>query len=148
MRFALLVFLTIVFEGCSRPPPDATPEGAIKTWLERMEAQVSDPAETKSAYAMLSKSTHQNLEKRAERASRIEGRRIEPQEMLAQGRFALRFTPKKFSTQTSGDTATVEVSGDEPTDHATMHCVKEGPSWRIDLTLPDLTDLPRRQDNQ
>ena len=148
MRFWLYVFLTIVAAGCSRPPPDATPEGAIKTWLERMEAQVSDPTETKSAYAMLSKSTHQNLEKRAERASRIEGRRIEPQEMLAQGRFALRFTPKKFSTQTNGDTATVEVNGDEPTDHATMHCVKEGPSWRIDLTLPELTDLPRRQDNQ
>jgi len=148
VRFALFVLLTMILAACSRPPPDATPVGAIKTWLERMEAQVSDPAETKSAYAMLSKSTHQNLEKRAERASRIEGRRIEPQEMLAQGRFALRFTPKKFSTQTSGDTATVEVSGDEPTNHATMHCVKEGPSWRIDLTLPELIDLPRRQDNQ
>jgi hypothetical protein len=148
VRFAWFVFLTIVFAACSRPPPDATPEGAIKTWLERMEAQVSDPAETKSAYAMLSKSTHQNLEKRAERASRIEGRRIEPQEMLAQGRFALRFTPRKFATQTSGDSATVEVTGDEPTDHATLHCVKEANLWRVDLTLPELTDLPRRQDNQ
>jgi len=138
----------MMLAACSRPPPDATPEGAIKTWLERMEAQVSDPAETKSAYAMLSKTTHQNLEKRAERASRIEGRRIEPQEMLAQGRFALRFAPRKFSTQTTGDTATVEVTGDEPTDHATLHCVKEGPAWRVDLTLPELMDLPRRQDNQ
>jgi hypothetical protein len=148
VRFAWFVFLTIVFAACSRPPPDATPEGAIKTWLERMAAQVSDPAETKSAYAMLSKSTHQNLEKRAERASRIEGRRIGPEEMLAQGRFALRFTPRKFSTQTSGDTATVEVSGDEPADHSTLHCVKEGAVWRVDLTLPDLIELPRRQDNQ
>src|SRR5947209_11981820 len=102
--------------GCSRPPPDATPEGAIRTWLERMEAQVSDPQETKSAYAMLSKATHANLEKRAERASRIEGRRIEPQEMLAQGSFALRFAARKFSTTTSGDSATGDVSGDEPTD--------------------------------
>ena len=145
MRFVLL---TLVLAACSRPPPDATPEGAIKTWLERMETQVSDPAETKSAYAMLSKQTHQNLEKRAERASRIEGRRIEPQEMLAQGRFALRFPPRKFSTRASGDTATVEVSGDDPADHATLHCVKEGPVWRVDLTLPELVDLPRRQDNQ
>jgi len=40
------------------------------------------------------------------------------------------------------------VSGDEPTDHATLHCVKEGAAWRIDLALPELMDLPRRQDNQ
>ena len=148
MRFALYVFLATPVLACSRPPPDATPEGAIKTWLERMEAQVSDPAETKPAYAMLSKQAHQNLEKRAERASRIEGRRIGPEEMLAQGRFALRFTPRKFTTQTTGDTATVEVSGNEPNDHATLHCVKEGATWRVDLTLPDLIELPRRQDNQ
>ncbi len=148
MRFALFVLLTMILAACSRPPPDATPEGAIKTWLEKMEAQVSDPAETKGAYAMLSKQTHQNLEKRAERASRIEGRRIEPQEMLAQGRFALRFTPRKFVTQTNGDNATVEVNGAEPPDHATLHCVREGPAWRVDLALPELTDLPRRQDNQ
>jgi hypothetical protein len=148
VRFAAFAFLTIALAACSRPAPDATPEGAIKTWLEKMEAQVSDPAETKGAYAMLSKQTHQNLEKRAERASRIEGRRIEPQEMLAQGRFALRFAPRKFVTQTAGESATVEVSGDEPTDHATLHCVKEGPAWRVDLALPELVDLPRRQENQ
>jgi hypothetical protein len=140
--------LTALVAACSRPPPDATPEGAIKTWLERMEAQVSDPQETKTAYAMLSKATHQNLEKRAERASRIEGRRIEPQEMLAQGRFGLRFAPRRFATTTSGDTATVDVTGDDPADHASIHCVKEGPAWRVDLTLPELTDLPRRQENQ
>ena len=148
MRLALLALLTAAIVSCSRPPPDATPEGALRTWLDEMGAQVSDPHETRAAYAMLSKQTHQNLEKRAERASRIEGRRIEAQDMLAQGRFALRFTPKKFVTTTSGDSATVEVTGDEPSDHATIHCVKEGPVWRVDLALPELVDLPRRQDAQ
>ncbi len=148
MRFALFALLTAACLACSRPPPDATPEGALRAWIDAMGAQVSDPHETHAAYALLSKQTHQGLEKRAERASRIEGRRIEAQEMLAQGRFALRFTPKKFATTTSGDTATIEVTGDEPSDHATIHCVKEGPVWRIDLTLPELVDLPRRQDTQ
>lgn len=148
MRIALFAFLTAAIVSCSRPPPDATPEGALRTWLESMSTQVTDPHETRAAYAMLSKRTHQNLEKRAERASRIEGRRIEAYEMLAQGRFALRFTPKKLSTTINGDNATVEVSGDEPTDHATIHCVKEGAVWRIDLTLPELVDLPHRQDTQ
>lgn len=148
MRFALLVMLTVSLVSCSRPPPDATPEGALRAWLESMSTQVNDPHESRAAYALLSKQTHQALEKRAERASRIEGRRIDATEMLAQGRFALRFPPKKLVTTLAGDTATVEVMGDDPTDHATIHCVKEGAVWRVDLTLPELTDLPRRQDPQ
>ena len=148
MRLALIALLTAAVMACSRPPPDATPEGALHEWLDRMGTQVSDPHETRAAYALLSKQTHQNLEKRAERASRIEGRRVEAYEMLAQGRFTLRFTPKKFVTTTSGDTATIEVNGDELADHATIHCVKEGAAWRINLTLPELVDLPRRQDTQ
>ncbi len=113
-----------------------------------MSATVNDPHETRAAYALLSKQTHQGLEKRAERASRIEGRRIDATEMLAQGRFALRFPPKRFTTSLHGDTADVDVTGDEPSEHATIHCVKEGTVWRIDLTLPELADLPRRQDPQ
>jgi len=89
-----------------------------------MEAQVSEPRRDESAYAMLSKQSHQTREARRAR-SRIEGRRIEPQEMLAK-RFALRFS-REITPQTTGDTASVEVSGDEPTDHATLHCVKRAP---------------------
>ena len=98
----------------------------------------------KAAYALLSRPTHGELEKRAERSSRIEGHHVEPYEVLAPGLFALKFQPTHFATSVSGDTATVRVTGDEPEDSATMRCIKEGKVWRVSLDLPDLVDLPRR----
>jgi hypothetical protein len=139
----LTVAILLCSVGCSRPPPDATPEGALREWLDRMQTEPN----ARAAYGLLGASTRQKLEKRAERSSRIEGHRVEPYEILAQGRFALRFPPKHFKTAMAGDTATIDVSGDEPSDVATLHCVKEGPVWRVNLDLPDLVDLPRRQES-
>jgi len=148
VRSFALALLTALIVSCSRKPPDATPDGALQEWLERMDARVTDP-HAESPYELLSKATHDKLQKRAERVSRIEGHRVEPEEILAEGRFALRFRPRRFTTSTSGDVATIEVAGDDGA-HATVRCVKEGtkndPRWRVDLALPDLADLPRRPD--
>ena len=116
----------------------------MREWIDRMNAQVTDPHEAPAAYALLSKATHAELEKRAERASLIEGRHTSGYETLASGRFALRFAPKHFATTIAGDTATVVVTGDDPTEHASVRCVREGKVWRVDLALPQLTELPRR----
>jgi hypothetical protein len=147
VRLAVFVLLTVAIVSCTRKPPDATPEGALREWIEHMQAQVTDPHETRAAYAMLSKATHENLEKRAVRASRIEGRRVEPYEVMAEGRFALRFEPTHFTTTTAGAVATIDVTGEDPTDRASMHAVKEGAVWRVELALPDLPDLPHRPEN-
>ena len=147
MRFAWLALLTALLVSCSRPPPDATPEGALREWIERMNAQVTDPKEAPAAYAMLSKTTRAELEQRAERASLIEGHHASGWEMLASGRFSLRFPPKHFATQLEGNSATVQVTGAEPSEHATVHMVKEGAVWRVELALPELTELPRRPDS-
>jgi hypothetical protein len=136
--------LTVLSFSCSRPPPDATPEGALREWLDRMDAQVTDPKKTKDAYALLDKTTQAKLEKRAERSSRIEGHRIDASEVLAQGRFALRFPPKHFTTTLAGTTATVAVTGAEPADVANIKCAKEGAVWRVVLDLPELLELPHR----
>jgi hypothetical protein len=146
VRLALALLAALAL-SCSRPPPDATPDGAVREWIDRMNAQVDDPREAPAAYALLSKATHENLEKRAERASLIEGRHASGFEMLATGRFALRFAPKRFASRVDGNQATVEVTGEGPDQHATVHCVKEGRVWRVDLALPELTELPRRSDD-
>ncbi len=109
-----------------------------------MDASVTDPKKAKEAYALLDKTTQDKLSKRAERSSRIEGHRVEPYDVLAQGRFALRFRLKHVTTAISGNTATVSVSGDEPTDVADIRCAKEGAVWRVILDLPDLLELPHR----
>jgi hypothetical protein len=144
MRRSLVAMLTAAVVSCSRPPPDATPEGSIREWVERMEAQQADPETARQAYALLSRGTQAQLEKRAERSSRIEGHRVEPYDVLAPGRFALKFEPRAFKAQVSGETATVDVVGEEPSEVAVMHCVKEGVGWRVVLDLPDLEELPRR----
>jgi hypothetical protein len=144
VRSLAIALLTALAIACSRPPPDATPEGALRAWIEEM--QSPEPESAKAAYALLGASTHAQLEKRAERSSRIEGHRIAPYEVLAQGRFALRFRPAHFVTTTSGNTANVVVTGEEPTDTATIRCSKEGKVWRVELDLPELLDLPHRQE--
>ena len=146
-RFALAVSFAFFAAACSHPQPDATPELALRSWLEHMDAQTTDPQEAKAAYALLGASTRQNLERRAERASQIEGHHVEPYEVLAEGRFALRFRPKRFTTTLSGAQATVEVTGAEPADKATIHCVKEGHGWRIELSLPEMVEPPRRTED-
>ncbi|HEY1958575.1 MAG TPA: hypothetical protein VGH28_23315 [Polyangiaceae bacterium] len=146
MRFASFALLAALAVSCSRRPPDATPDGAVREWIDRMSAQETDPIEARSAWDLLSRGTHEALEKRADRASLIEGHHVEARDVLAPGRFALRFTPTRFTPTVQGTTATVDVAGAEPSDHATVRCVKEGKVWRVDLALPELTDLPRRPD--
>jgi hypothetical protein len=144
VRLSPLVLLTACAISCSRPPPDATPEGALRAWIELIDEPGSDP---RAAYALLSKTTHAQLEKRAERTSRIEGHHVEPYDVIAHDRFALKFQPKHYATSIEGDTATIQVRGGEPDDSATMHCVKEGKVWRVSLELPELLELPHRPEN-
>lgn len=131
--------------GCSRPPPDSTPEGALKLWIDRMDAQSSDPKQAREAYALLGPETRANLEERAARASRAQGRHLEPFEMLAQGRFGLKFRPAAMHARIDGDTAQVDVTGDDPAvDHAVVRTAREGGSWRVELDLTPLPPIQRR----
>jgi hypothetical protein len=143
MRIGGLALVAIA--ACSRPAPDATPEGAVRAWLDRMEASDDDAHAIREAYALLGPTARANLGERAERASRLEGHRVEPWEMLAEGRFGLKFRPKSMVSRVEGDQATVAVTGDEPlTEHALVHCAREAAAWRVEPELPPVPALPRR----
>jgi hypothetical protein len=110
-----------------------------------MEASDDDAHAIREAYALLGPTARANLGERAERASRLEGHRVEPWEMLAEGRFGLKFRPKSMVSHVEGDQATVAVTGDEPlTEHALVHCAREAASWRVEPELPPVPALPRR----
>ena len=47
---AALALLVALGTACSRPAPDATPEGAVRLWLEKMEAQPEDPRASREAF--------------------------------------------------------------------------------------------------
>ena len=142
------VLAVVVLAGCTRPAPDATPEGAVRAWLDRMEASDDDAHAIREAYGLLGPAAHANLEERAERASRLEGHRVEPWDMLAEGRFGLKFRPKSMVSHVQGDVATVAVTGEEPlTEHALVHCARAPGSpaaWRVEPELPPVPSLPRR----
>jgi len=132
--------------ACSRSSPDITPEGAVRLWLEKMESAADDAQAMKEAYNLLGPKARANLKERADRASRGQGRRYEPHEMLAEGRFGLRFRPKSMTSRVEGESAWVEVKGDGPDEHATVKCAKENGAWRVEPDLPEPSAPARRND--
>lgn len=124
--------------ACSHAPPDATPDGAVKLFLDDMETASDDPRVMKRAYELLGPAARANLEARAHHTSLLQGRQVTPWEMLAAGRFGLAFRPKTWRRAVVGDRATVEVLGADPAnEHASLVCVHEASGWRVEPGLPE-----------
>lgn len=117
----------------------------MRLWLEKMESSDSDVRAMKEAYQLLGPKARANLKERADRASKGQGRRYEAHEMLAEGRFGLRFRPKTMAAKIEGNDAWVEVRGDGGDEHATVKCTRENGGWRIEPELPDVI-VPLRRD--
>lgn len=143
---ALTLTLALALAGCTRPGPDATPEGTVRLFIEKMESGAEDPRAMRDAYQLLGPRARANLKERAERASRGQGRRYEPHDMLAEGRFGLKFRPKAMDAKIDGESAFVDVRGEGPDEQATVHCVREGAAWRVEAELPDVVAPQRRAD--
>jgi len=111
-----------------------------------MEVATDDPRAMAEAYDLLGKNAKQNLDERAARASLVMGKRVSPREMLAMGRFGLRFRPKGMTARVEGDSAVVSVTGSDPQERADIACVREGAAWRIEPELPPLSIQQRRPD--
>ena len=145
-RLALVGVLGLALAACSRSAPDSTPEGAVRTFVEKMETGAEDPRAMREAYGLLGPHARANLKERAERASKGQGRRYEPFEMLAEGRFGLKFRPKAMTAKIDGDDAFVDVKGEGPEERATVHCTREAAGWRVEPELPDVLAPQRRAD--
>jgi hypothetical protein len=144
-RLAALLVAMSALPACQRKPPDLTPEGAVRELLDRIERIETDPTEARAVYDLLSLPTRQNLIERARRASTTSGREIPPQDMLAPGRFSLRFEPRKMHTRVADERAVVDVTGIDPeTDRAEVPCVLEDGRWRIEIPLPPLAPVEKR----
>jgi hypothetical protein len=124
--------------GCSHPPPDSSAVGAVRLFLDDMEAADEDPRVMRRAYDLLGPTARANLEERARHTARAQGRQVQPWEMLAAGRFGLAFRPKTMRQTVVGDRASVEVLGANPSvEQASIVCVREAAGWRIEPQLPE-----------
>ena len=63
-----LLALALSLAGCTRTAPDATPEGAVRMFVEKMESGAEDPRSMREAYQLLGPHARSNLKERADRA--------------------------------------------------------------------------------
>ncbi|HEY4118793.1 MAG TPA: hypothetical protein VGM56_13100 [Byssovorax sp.] len=135
----------LTLAACARKPPDATPEGAVREFVERMRAVRGDAQDAKAGYELLSKRAQANLTERAQRYSFASGKPIAAEMMITPSKFALRFEPQRYvAVQVAGSFALVEVTGLAADQRARVPCVFEGTGWRVDMALPPLPPVQKR----
>jgi hypothetical protein len=138
---ALWIGLTAISSaaGCGRSGD--SPVAAVRHFLEVMERSRDQGPALREAFQLLDAGAQAALIRRAERASTLSGRPYEPYQMLAQGRFVLRFTPaspRGMTEHIQGDRAVVTVTGPRRADRAEIPLVREGGRWRIQLAVPPM----------
>ncbi|MAT26552.1 MAG: hypothetical protein CMN29_16595 [Sandaracinus sp.] len=97
--------------GCAEPPPDATPEGAIRAFVAAMERSEYDGDARADAFALLDPASRQELERRARRASNLARRELAPWEMIAPGTFRLRVPLRELEARVEDGAGVVVVRG-------------------------------------
>jgi hypothetical protein len=115
------------------------PEETLSRFLEAMDRSARDSDALRDAYALLSGDARAELKIRAERASALSGRDFQPWDMLAQGRFRLRFEPARsggLRARIEGDRAVVVVRGAEAGEQAEVPMRRERAGWRVALSVP------------
>jgi len=137
--------------ACASEPADATPDGALSRFLQALDRGTHDPDELREAYRLLDRRARKALSVRARKAETLaSGRRFDPWDMLAQGRFRLRFTPasrKSMQSQIDGDRAVVTVRGGSSQKRAEVQMVRESGGWRVVLDVPEMRSaLPTSAD--
>jgi hypothetical protein len=130
--------------ACDPTPQSATPEGAVREFVEVVRGFHGAESDAQQLFELLSERAKSNLRTRAERYGAASGKKIAPWAMLVPSRMAPRFTPQSYTAQVVGKYALVEVVGVGPNERARVPCVLEDDRWRVDLVLPELPELQRR----
>lgn len=128
--------------GCGGGAP-ATPTETVRHFLAAMDRSAGDSRQLREAYDLLDTQAQKALGDRARKAETLTGRGFEPWEMMAQGRFRLRFAPamrRGMREQVTGASAVVVVIGDRG-EKADVPLVQEGGLWRIRLSVPALEGI-------
>ena len=138
-RLALCLLLCACAAACGSEAGDDAPTSALRRFLEAMERSQEDEGALKEAYGLMSSSAREKLRERADLAGTLAGRELEPWEMIVQGRFRLRFSPREpggMRERIDGDHAVVTVRGATEAQRADVPMVREGGHWRVDLAIP------------
>jgi hypothetical protein len=144
LRIAIMSLLALTLVACEPARPNASPDGAVREFVEIMRSFNGQDAEAQVLFEMLSERAKANLRTRAERYGAASGKKITPSAMFVPSRLILRFPPQAYSAKIVGRYALVEVMGVSPEHRAQVPCVFEDGAWRVDLVLPELAPMRRR----
>jgi len=122
----------VLLAGCAEEAPDATPEGALRAFIEAMEESRYDDSQRAEAYGLLDETSRAALRQRTARAEALGRTGLEPWEMLATGRFRLSFEARSMSAQVEDGEGIVVVRGPRE-ERAEVPVVQEEGRWRIRL---------------
>ena len=130
--------------ACGEADDDASPSGALLMFLEAMDAANSDPSSLETAFRLLDPDARAELTERASKAETLAGREYKPWQMLAEGRFRLRFTPDphRLRAKIDGDRAQVSVADPSGKQRVQVPMVREGTHWRVVLAVPPMYQPP------
>lgn len=134
------VLALLLLAACDQAPKDDTPAGALLLFLEAMDQGAGDSSSLERAYLLLNRSARQALEQRAAKAETLAGRSYQPWEMMAEGRFRLRFAPARhrMRTKQDGDRAKVTVSDAAGKQSVQVPMTREDGAWRVVLDVPPM----------
>jgi len=135
----LPLLLALAAQGCGGGDVDDDPVSTVRAFLDLMERSTADDGAMADAFALLDRGAQRALRARADRARSLSGRSFKPWQMLAQGRFRLRFAPVSpggLRARVQGEHAIVVATGEKPGEHAEIPLVRQDGAWRIELVLP------------
>jgi len=134
----LLVAIGSGGSGCGASEGDA-PVETLARFIEAMDRSGQNESARKEAFTMLDDTTQAALSERAHRAALVTGREYEGWEMIAPGRFRLRFGVAEHSgmrATVDGDKAVVHVRGEDGRHTATVPMMRQAGTWRVQLPIP------------
>jgi aryl-alcohol dehydrogenase-like predicted oxidoreductase len=137
MRIVLLGLL--VAGACGQSDSGGSPAETLRQFLTVMDESAADETALQRAYSLLDSDAQTALTERAKHARALSGQAFEPWQMLAQGRFRLRFAPARsrgMRERVQGDHAVVTVVSGDGSDRADVPLVREEGQWRVALAIP------------
>lgn len=134
--------LLLFAAACGDAEDERTPSVVLEDFLETMDRSATSEDALAEAYALLDPADQRALSARAEQAELLTGRDFEPWQMLAQGRFRLRFAPAEragMKSEIKGDAAVVRVVSEDGRSRAEVPMVRHQGRWRVRLGVSSAT---------
>ena len=141
-----LVALLLV--ACSGSDAETTPADVLSHFLDAMDRSTVNDSALADAYALLDSGARRELRSRADQAALVAGHDFEPWQMLAQGRFRLRFSPAEHGgmrAKISGQNAVVHVVSDDRRSQVDVPMVREAGQWHVKLEIPAVRPVSKAE---